>query len=209
MKLNKIIANSLFILLGSVAFTTVANAKLNSPKPGVLCDQYFCADENGLSKDLTGNYLDQSKAKKITGHDTKFTFADGTFCDTDARKCYVDRYFESNGQRSAVNSYATQRLFGNSANTQSSSSLNSPKPGVLCDQYFCADQKGLSKALTGNYLDQTKARKIPGGDVSKFTYDDGTFCDANARKCYVDRYFDSNGQRSAVNYDATQKLFGR
>lgn len=212
MKLNKIIAHGAFILLGSIAFTTAANAKLNSPKPGVLCDQNVCADANGLSKDLTSNYLDQSKARNISaGGDSQFTFSDGTFCDTNERKCYVDRYFGSNGQRSAVNSYATQRLFGNSVNTRPSSSLRSPKPGVLCDENACADRNGLSKSLTQNYLDQSKARAITGSgtDLTQFTYSDGTFCDVKVKLCYVDRYFDSQGKRSAVNRDATQKLFGR
>lgn len=212
MKLNKIIVHGTFILLGSIAFTTATHAKLNSPQPGILCDQYACADENGLSADLTGNYLDQSKARKISaGDNSQFTFSDGTFCDTNERKCYVDRYFGSNGQRSAVNSYATQRLFGNATPTSSSSSLRSPKPGVLCDENVCADRNGLSKSLTMNYLDQSKAKAISGSgtDITQFTFSDGTFCDAKTKLCHVDRYFESNGKRSAVNRSATQKLFGR
>lgn len=213
MKLNKIIVNSVFILLGSVAFTTAANAKLNSPKPGVLCDQYACANQNGLSVDLTANYLDQSKAKKVAAlgaNVTEFTYADGTFCDAKAKLCYVDRYFESNGKRSAVNKEATQKLFGHAANVQSSSALKSPKPGVLCDENACADRNGLSKTLTANYLDQNKAKTVAQlGATTQFTYSDGTFCDVKAKLCYVDRYFDSKGKRSAVNKDATQKLFGR
>ncbi|MDQ8935850.1 YcgJ family protein [Acinetobacter rudis] len=212
MKLNNIIVGTMFVALSGLAIN--AQAKLTSPKQGVLCDQYVCADQNGISKDLTGNYLNQTYARAITGKGTEltqFTYADGTYCDAQAKKCYVDRYLDSNGQRSAVASYATQRLFGQTAVTQSKSTLRSPKSGVLCDEYICADRNGVSKSLTGNYLDQTRAKNISvkGTDATQFSYSDGTFCDAKVKLCYVDRYFDSKGNRSAVNREATRALFGR
>lgn len=212
MKTAKLMATGLCVLLTSLSVT--AHAKLNSPKPGVLCDQYLCADKNGLSKSLTGNYLDQTRAKKITGNGTdltQFTFSDGTFCDSTAKLCYTDRYFDSNGKRSPVAQDATQKLFGKNTAVITNSKLRSPKQGVLCDEDACADKNGLSKSLTGNYLDQTRAKNITGKgtDLTQFTFSDGTFCDAKAKKCYTDRYFDSNGKRSPINKDATKKLFGR
>lgn len=217
MKLNNIITGSLLVLLSSVAIT--ANAKVTSPKQGVICDENVCADQNGLSKSLTANYLDQTKAKRITGSGTditQFTLSSGVFCDADEKICYQDRYFNSEGQRGAIAKYETQRLFGSNAGkgisqTQSSSSLKSPKAGVLCDENVCADRNGLSKSLTSNYLDQSKARNITGTgtDITQFTFSDGTFCDAKAKTCYVDRYLNSNGKRSAVNREATRNLFGR
>lgn len=116
MKVQKSLSVGLLVLLSTAAVTaTAAGEKLRSPKQGVLCDQYVCADKNGVSKSLTGNYLDQSKAKNIvigTPDDkTKFIFSDGTYCDVNEQLCYVDKYFE-NGKRSPVNKYATKRLFG-------------------------------------------------------------------------------------------------
>ncbi len=115
MAFKKHIAMALFA--ATATFSLTANAQqLTSPKQGVLCDKYVCADKNGVSPSLTGNYLDQTRARKIVlaNHDdeVRFTFSDGTFCDVDAKTCYVDRYFDSNGKRSKVNKTATQKLFG-------------------------------------------------------------------------------------------------
>ncbi|TCM65789.1 Fels-1 prophage protein [Acinetobacter calcoaceticus] len=90
-------------------------AALKSPQAGVLCDKYICADQNGLSKPLTTKYLGAAKAKNISsGEDfdsTRFTFANGIFCDTNTRLCHVDRYF-SEGKPSAVSKTYTAKLFG-------------------------------------------------------------------------------------------------
>lgn len=123
MQLNKDSKSYVFFLLGLVmlvvlvfvVFSTETHAKLNSPRDGILCDSYICADKNGLSKDLTVSYLNQSKARAITGSGTdltQFTYSDGTFCDAKTKLCHVDRHIERNGKRSAINYDATEKLFG-------------------------------------------------------------------------------------------------
>jgi hypothetical protein len=99
--------------LATIGSISVHAQPLNSPKQGVLCDQYVCADKNGVSPSLTGNYLDQTRAIVNDNHtdESQFTFSDGTFCDTNEQICYQDRYFNSDGSRGAINQYATQRLF--------------------------------------------------------------------------------------------------
>ena len=44
--------------------------------------------------------------------------------------------------------------FAFSANTlaQNTAAVFSPKRGVVCDKYICADKKGVSKSLTNQYL---------------------------------------------------------
>ena len=89
---------------------------LKQPEAKTVCDQYICANSAGLSKELTQKYLGLDQANKVFSQGqfshTQFTFANGIFCDTEAQKCYVDRYFNGNGQRSAVAENYTQALFG-------------------------------------------------------------------------------------------------
>lgn len=89
----------------------------------------------------------------------------------------------------------------------------SPAPGVLCDQYICADaQQGVSDKLTERYLGHAQVknlRKMGKFNRQAFTLANGIHCDINDKKCYVDRYFDAQGQHSAVSQHYTQLLFGQ
>lgn len=89
---------------------------LKQPTPQVLCDQYVCANAEGVSKELTQKYLGQVQADKVflqgEFDHTQFTFANGIFCDTQTRKCHVDRYFNGDGKRSDVAENYTKALFG-------------------------------------------------------------------------------------------------
>ncbi|MEN5181718.1 YcgJ family protein [Comamonas testosteroni] len=87
-----------------------------SPTPGVLCDRYVCADDKGISRELTRTHLGKKAAANelfTSSHVdlTEFTLANGIFCDVKERLCRVDRYYE-NGQRSAVSEKYTKLLFG-------------------------------------------------------------------------------------------------
>ena len=95
---------------------TAQRIELQQPQAQSLCDQYICANAQGISKDLTVKYLGQAQADKVFSQGTfdqaQFTFANGIFCDTKVRKCFVDRYFDANGQRSAEAKHYSQALFG-------------------------------------------------------------------------------------------------
>ena len=89
---------------------------LKQPEAKVLCDQYVCANAEGISKPLTQKYLGQAQADRVFSQgqfdQTQFTFANGIFCDTKTQTCHVDRYFDGQGNRSAVAPNYTQALFG-------------------------------------------------------------------------------------------------
>ncbi|MDA3309526.1 YcgJ family protein [Pseudomonas aeruginosa] len=92
---------------------------------------------------------------------------------------------------------------------KTNTSLVSPKKGVICDQYICVNNKGVSKSLTAQYLGTQKANKVfSQGDFdhSAFTFSNGVFFDTNTKRCHIDRYFD-NGHRSKVNQKITDQLF--
>lgn len=95
------------------------------------------------------------------------------------------------------------------AMAKTSASVYSPKKGVICDKYICADKKGVSKKLTAKYLGTNKANKaFSQGDFDTlaFTFSNGVFCDTKTKLCHVDRYFE-NGHRSKVDRKMTDKLF--
>lgn len=87
-----------------------------SPKRGVVCDKYICADKKGVSKSLTNQYLGAKKAKQAFSQgdfDTSaFTFSNGVFCDTTTKLCHVNKFFE-NGHRSRVDKKMTDKIFKN------------------------------------------------------------------------------------------------
>ncbi|MBV8271538.1 MAG: hypothetical protein JO067_04630 [Cupriavidus sp.] len=92
-------------------------AALRSPAKGVLCDRYVCADDHGISRELTERHLGSKAAAKAFSQgdfdQTAFTFANGIFCDVKERLCRKDRYFGADGKRSgAVSSKYTNLLFG-------------------------------------------------------------------------------------------------
>ncbi|HBH7025487.1 YcgJ family protein [Pseudomonas aeruginosa] len=68
---------------------------------------------------------------------------------------------------------------------KTNTSLVSPKKGVICDQYICVNNKGVSKSLTAQYLGTQKANKVfSQGDFdhSAFTFSNGVFCDTNTKR---------------------------
>jgi hypothetical protein len=82
----------------------------------VVCDRFVCAaGKNGVSVDLTRHYLGNRQAENIKRQGsfdtTRFTFANGIYCDTKERLCRQDRYFGNNGERSAVSPKYTKLLF--------------------------------------------------------------------------------------------------
>ncbi|EPF80645.1 YcgJ family protein [Acinetobacter rudis] len=112
-KLSLILASGL-VLMSATSFAKTTNA-LKSPATGVVCDKYICADQKGVSKTLTTQYLGKKQANKAFSQGefdtTQFTFANGVFCDTKTQLCHVDRYFEGENQRSAVEPKTTKLLF--------------------------------------------------------------------------------------------------
>ncbi|MHC5225591.1 YcgJ family protein [Ignatzschineria sp. LJL83] len=120
MKLNtklKLILSTTSLILITACATTQKDATntINNPAKGVLCDQYICVDQQGVSIGLTEHYLGTERAEallKAGKFDTSaMTFSNGVFCDTKAKLCYVDRYFNAEGQRSAVSPKYTAELF--------------------------------------------------------------------------------------------------
>ncbi|MCY1179149.1 Fels-1 Prophage Protein-like protein [compost metagenome] len=99
------------------------------------------------------------------------------------------------------------------ASAERQSALCSPEPGVLCDRYVCADDKGISRALTGKHVGKNAASKLVAGgdfDPTEFTFANGIFCDVKERLCREDRYFDAEGKRSgAVTRKYSEMLFGQ
>ncbi|STB68501.1 Fels-1 Prophage Protein-like [Citrobacter freundii] len=89
----------------------------------------------------------------------------------------------------------------------------SPAPGVLCDKTICADEHGLSVALTTKYLGQEQGNKLAASgqfDTTVFTFHSGLFCDTTGRLCRDDRYFGTDGKRSGkINHHYTAVLFGQ
>ncbi|MGE8656321.1 MAG: YcgJ family protein [Achromobacter sp.] len=93
--------------------------RVHSPARGVLCDDYLCADEHGISHALTERYLGAVAVAKLFllgDFDlTEFTFSNGTFCSTKERLCRKDRYYDMTGKHSgAISERYTNILFGNS-----------------------------------------------------------------------------------------------
>ena len=90
--------------------------------------------------------------------------------------------------------------------------VRSVAPGVLCDRFMCANEKGISRSLTAKYLGaRTATRLFAHGDfnLTAFTFSNGVFCDANERVCRTNRYFGADGKRSgAVSKKYTTLLFG-
>ena len=100
-----------------------------------------------------------------------------------------------------------------SAQAKSPARLKSPASGVLCDRYVCANDKGISRALTETYLGKKAvANEVftsSNVDLTEFTFANGIFCDVKERLCREDRYYGANGQRSgALSKKYTKLLFG-
>lgn len=96
--------------------TDAAVETLTSPAKGVLCDIYVCANEEGISNELTRKYLGFTKEKKLAAQGdfnrTSFTYANGIYCNTLEKICRQDRYFGADGKPSGVvDSSSTKLLF--------------------------------------------------------------------------------------------------
>ncbi|MDR3096845.1 MAG: YcgJ family protein [Paraburkholderia sp.] len=108
------------MLFAGAAIPAHAGQKaLRSPERGVLCDRYFCASDEGISRALTVKYLGRRAAAKVFSQGdfdlTEFTFTNGIFCDVKERLCRQDRYYGADGKRTgAVSGKYTELLFGNS-----------------------------------------------------------------------------------------------
>ena len=112
---------SFFITLqlmgAAIPINAEERAALRSPQSGVLCDNYLCANDEGVSRELTEKNLGTKVAAKLFSQGdfnlTEFTFANGIFCDVKERLCREDRYYGADGRRSgAVSKKYTQLLFG-------------------------------------------------------------------------------------------------
>ncbi|MET3244276.1 hypothetical protein ABIE53_001021 [Burkholderia sp. OAS925] len=121
MRMNRVLAGSLLALLlvvgAKACYAEQGAAIVRSPIRGVLCDRYMCANNKGISRQLTQRYLGDRAAETLFSQGdfsrTQFTFANGVFCDVEARVCRQDRYFDTNGKRSAtISTKYTALLFG-------------------------------------------------------------------------------------------------
>lgn len=117
-KLQLSIALALLFAAGMLPAHAKQQSTIQSPASGVLCDRYVCADDKGISRELTEKYLGKKAAANelftTSNVDlTAFTFANGIFCDVKERLCREDRYFGTNGKRSgAISKKYTKALFG-------------------------------------------------------------------------------------------------
>lgn len=114
--LRAVCAAVLLVVLVMPADAGQAGA-VRSPARGVLCDRYLCANDNGVSRELTARYLGTRAAAKLFSQGefdpTAFTFSNGIFCDAKERVCRANRFYGADGEHSgAVSKRYTALLFG-------------------------------------------------------------------------------------------------
>lgn len=105
--------------VGALSADAVGNTMKNNPRSptaGVVCDVYFCANDKGVSAELTTRYLGKKKGVRLTAQGdfdhSAFTFSNGVFCDSTERLCRKDRYFGVDGKRSGkVDEHYTELLY--------------------------------------------------------------------------------------------------
>jgi len=111
----------IFLLAHTIAISLstadAAQEALNSPSKGVLCDQYVCADNHGLSDQLTADYLGEPAADRLLAQGDyerlSFTFSNGVSCCVKDQRCYEAGYHDAkNGKPGRVSLYYTTILFG-------------------------------------------------------------------------------------------------
>ncbi|UVL60875.1 YcgJ family protein [Pseudomonas sp. B21-032] len=121
MSMNKsplLFSLALLLAVGVMPAQAKQRAALKTPESGVLCDRYVCANDKGISRELTEKYLGKKAATTdiFTSSDvdlTEFTFVNGIFCDVKERLCREDRYYGADGKRSGIISKKyTKALFG-------------------------------------------------------------------------------------------------
>ena len=113
-----IILRIVFLILGATVVSAGASTlhRLTSPAQGVVCDVFFCADANGVSDALTTKFLGKVRGDQLSAmgdfDHSAFTFANGIFCDTKAKVCHKDRFFDADGKRSgSIEDNTTRLLF--------------------------------------------------------------------------------------------------
>lgn len=201
------------LVLGLSAGPIRSQPTINGPAPGVICDQTggVCYDRQGPSIGLTQTYLGSLAAGRLTdalrnqpaGSD--FRLSNGAVCDLRAGACWSDGW-----QKGQLSRPLTQQLFGAIPGPQGGSGgLQTPQPGVICDQagQVCYDQAGLSLGLTRQYYgtlaEQTVLRNLNGQAPPKqFRLSDGSACDVLARTCWSDGW-----SRQQVNVALSNQLF--
>lgn len=110
------------LCLGALFAVSLAQAwakspAINVPEKGVLCDRFICANDRGISRTLTEKHLGNKAAARLAALGefdlSKFTFANGIFCNVKVRLCREDRYYGPDGLPSgAVSEQYTRLLFG-------------------------------------------------------------------------------------------------
>ncbi|PMS36397.1 Fels-1 prophage protein [Trinickia symbiotica] len=113
----RLICPALLLALTLSAAEAGQNASVRSPASGVLCDRYMCANDKGVSRELTSRYLGKKAAARLFSQgefsQTEFTFANGIFCDVKERLCRENRFYGADGKHSgAISEKYTAQLFG-------------------------------------------------------------------------------------------------
>jgi hypothetical protein len=98
------------LALSLVASVGIADAgqpsSVRSPVRGVLCDRHICANDQGLSRELTAKYLGRAAARRLESlgefDPTAFTFSNGVFCDVKERVCRANRFYGPDGKHNGV-----------------------------------------------------------------------------------------------------------
>jgi hypothetical protein len=96
---------------------------------------------------------------------------------------------------------------GASGQTMLRGAVYTPEAGTICDKKagFCADEQGISMAITKMYLGEAAEKKLLAMgefDTTTFTLTNGVHCEAKARKCTVSKI---DGTVDAAH---TKALFG-
>lgn len=104
-------------------------------------------------------------------------------------------------------------LAASAVEAQPSAGISSPRHRVLCDRYLCANDKGVSRALTAKYRGRKAAARLYAQgnfDPTQFTLSNGVFCDVKERLCRTNRFYGTDGKRSGpVSKRYTSILFGK
>jgi len=101
------------------------------------------------------------------------------------------------------------------AQSNPNSAITYPNPGgVICDQKsgFCADEQGVSVAITEmelgkkaskKLMDQIRTVGIENFDATSFTMTGGLHCETKQKKCFTNKY------DNVVDAKASKALFGK
>ncbi len=205
---------SLILSTGLGTAVLAAEPNLSSPAPGVLCDAAgpVCYDAQGPSIGHTQTYFGRTAATQLTQQLSgrppvqEFRLSNGSVCDTRASLCWSDGY-----NRRTVAPQLSQQLFGSSTISSSSTGLQFPQSGVVCESAgkLCYDRMGLSLGLTreyfGTYAEQQALRQLNGQAPPRvFRLGNGSVCDVDARRCWSDGW-----ERRSPNPSLSRQLFGQ